>query len=82
MPPLPPGGQCYYKLSTARAPVSREWTRVVVNGPGPGGRYYHTVTMIRSELFVFGGVIGGKLLNDVGIGFELPYVACRCSVPF
>ncbi|KAN0125678.1 galactose oxidase [Russula decolorans] len=44
---------------------SREWTRVVVNGPGPGGRYFHTVTMIRSKLFVFGGVMGGKSLNDV-----------------
>jgi hypothetical protein len=45
---------------------SREWTRVVVDGSGPGGRYYHTVMMIRSELFVLGGAIGaGKLFNDV-----------------
>ena len=35
------------------------------NGPGPGGRYFHTVTMIRSKLFVFGGVMGGTSLNDV-----------------
>ena len=37
----------------------------MVNGPGPGGRYFHTVTMIRSKLFVFGGVMGGTSLNDV-----------------
>ena len=37
------------------APASREWTRVVVNGPGPCARYYHTMTLVGSKLFVFGG---------------------------
>ncbi|KAI0267952.1 hypothetical protein BGY98DRAFT_374534 [Russula aff. rugulosa BPL654] len=45
--------------------VSREWTRVVVNGPEPGGRYYHTTTVAGSKLFVFGGRIGGKTNNDM-----------------
>ncbi|KAI0283586.1 hypothetical protein BGY98DRAFT_1093694 [Russula aff. rugulosa BPL654] len=35
--------------------VSREWTRIVVHGPGPGGRCYHTMNLIGSKLFVFGG---------------------------
>ncbi|KAF8500871.1 galactose oxidase [Russula emetica] len=45
--------------------VSREWTRVVVNGPGPSGRSYHTVTLIGSKLFIFGGKIGRTTLNDM-----------------
>ena len=42
-------------IITSSIPVSREWTRVEVNGPKPCGRYYHTVTLIGSKLFVFGG---------------------------
>ncbi|KAI0267956.1 hypothetical protein BGY98DRAFT_374637 [Russula aff. rugulosa BPL654] len=44
---------------------SREWSRVVVNGPGPGGHCYHTTTMVGSKLFIFGGVIGEKTTNDM-----------------
>ncbi|KAI0267960.1 hypothetical protein BGY98DRAFT_925341 [Russula aff. rugulosa BPL654] len=44
---------------------SREWSRVVVNGPGPGGRWAHTTTVVGSKLFVFGGVSGGETTNDM-----------------
>ena len=37
----------------------------MVNGSGPIGRYGHAVTMVGSKLFVFGGKIGGKRLNDM-----------------
>ncbi len=38
----------------------------MVNGPGPCGRYVHTVTLVGSNLFVFGGVgIDQKSLNDI-----------------
>jgi hypothetical protein len=47
------------------APVSREWTRIVANGPGPGGRYAHTVTMVGSKFFVFGGQANRKYFNDM-----------------
>jgi hypothetical protein len=48
-------------------PVSREWTRIVVNGPspGPGGRYYHTMTLVGSKLFIFGGLSPKGYLNDI-----------------
>ncbi len=59
---------CQDPLQLIRAsclPVSREWTRVVVNGPGPCGRYCHTMTLVGSKLFVFGGEISGRRLNDI-----------------
>jgi Kelch motif len=37
----------------------------VVNGPGPGGRYGPTTTVVGSKLFVFGGWIDGKHANDM-----------------
>ena len=49
-------------------PVSREWTRVVINGLRPCTRCYHTVTLVGSRLFVFGGRTGriaGRCFNDI-----------------
>ncbi len=64
-------------------PVSREWTRVVDNGPGPWGRNYHTVTLIGSKLFVFGGKIFGMRLNDIwGIDLNLCTFAPLFHEPF
>jgi hypothetical protein len=50
--------------------------------PGPVGRYGHAVTMVRSKLFVFGGVIGGEVLNDMW-AFDLNscIAAHRCFEP-
>ena len=54
-------------IITSSIPVSREWTRVVVKGPKPCGRYDHTVTLIGSKLFVFGGWNNDakRLFNDI-----------------
>ena len=41
------------------------WTRIVVNGPRPVGRYGHAMTVVGSKLFVFGGQVDGKHLNDM-----------------
>jgi hypothetical protein len=46
-------------------PVSREWTRIVVDGPRPGGRYLHIMTLVGSKLFVFGGRTAKRRLNDI-----------------
>ncbi|KAF8488139.1 hypothetical protein F5888DRAFT_1879044, partial [Russula emetica] len=52
-------------ISTYSIPVSREWTRILVNGPRPGGRYGHTMTLVGSKLFVFGGRTVKERFNDI-----------------
>src|SRR6266478_4902134 len=59
---------CQDPLQLIRAsclPVSRGWSRVMVNGPGPCGRYCHTVTLVGSNLFIFGGRIDHINFNDI-----------------
>ena len=46
-------------------PVSREWSRVVVNGIKPNGRPYHSMTVVGSKLFVFGGRTYESVFNDM-----------------
>ena len=54
-------------IVTSSIPVSREWTRVVANGPKPCGRFYHTVTLVGSKLFAFGGqdYDAKRFFNDI-----------------
>ena len=37
----------------------------MIDGPGPGRRYYHTMTLVGSKLFVFGGRTDESRLNDI-----------------
>lgn len=45
---------------------SREWTRVDsdVDNPGPVGRYGHTVSIVGSRFYIFGGQVDGEFMQD------------------
>ena len=60
-------------------PVSREWTRILVIGPGPRGRFYHSMTLVGSKLFVFGGRTAKRRLDDI---WALDLKSCTFSPRF
>ena len=61
--------------------VSREWSLIVINGPGPGGRSYHTMTLVGSKLFVFGGRTDSDMMryNDI---WALDSRCCKFATSF
>ena len=54
-----------HQLIIACTPETRQWSRVVINGPGPGSRTFHTTNVVGSKLFIFGGEVGERDLNDM-----------------
>lgn len=50
---------------------TRKWTKIVVLGPSPEGRYGHTMTVIGTKLYIFGGQTDAQFSNDV-IVFDIP----------
>ncbi|KAK1147434.1 Negative regulator of mitotic exit [Aspergillus melleus] len=55
-----------YLLNTS----SRQWSRSIPPGPRPAGRYGHTLNILGSRLYVFGGQVEGYFFNDL-IAFDL-----------
>ncbi|KAJ5551104.1 hypothetical protein N7461_005802 [Penicillium sp. DV-2018c] len=55
-----------YLLNTS----SRQWSRAIPPGNRPSGRYGHTLNILGSKLYVFGGQVEGFFFNDL-IAFDL-----------
>ncbi|RAH42082.1 putative cell polarity protein (Tea1) [Aspergillus brunneoviolaceus CBS 621.78] len=55
-----------YLLNTS----SRQWSRSIPPGPRPAGRYGHTLNILGSKLYVFGGQVEGFFFNDL-VAFDL-----------
>ncbi len=59
---------------------TRKWTRIIVEGPSPQGRYGHTMTVVGTKLYIFGGQNDARLTNDV-IVVDIPSSACVVFPP-
>ncbi|TVY14696.1 Tip elongation aberrant protein 1 [Lachnellula arida] len=57
-----------YLLNTSLA--TRQWSRAVPAGPRPAGRYGHSLNIIGSKIYVFGGQVEGYFMNDL-VAFDL-----------
>ncbi|KIV95771.1 hypothetical protein PV10_03386 [Exophiala mesophila] len=55
-----------YLLNTS----SRQWSRASPPGPKPAGRYGHTLNILGSKIYIFGGQVEGLFFNDL-IAFDL-----------
>jgi Kelch motif len=55
-----------YLLNTS----SRQWSRASPPGTRPPGRYGHTLNILGSKIYIFGGQVEGYFFNDL-IAFDL-----------
>ncbi|KAK5091418.1 Negative regulator of mitotic exit [Lithohypha guttulata] len=55
-----------YLLNT----TSRQWSRASPPGTRPAGRYGHTLNILGSKIYIFGGQVEGSFYNDL-IAFDL-----------
>ncbi|QSZ32334.1 hypothetical protein DSL72_001908 [Monilinia vaccinii-corymbosi] len=55
-----------YLLNTS----TRQWSRAVPAGPRPAGRYGHSLNILGSKIYVFGGQVEGYFMNDL-VAFDL-----------
>ncbi|KLO84003.1 cell polarity protein tea1p [Fusarium fujikuroi] len=55
-----------YLLNTS----TRQWSRALPAGPRPSGRYGHSLNILGSKIYVFGGQVEGLFMNDLS-AFDL-----------
>ncbi|KOS19927.1 Tip elongation aberrant protein 1 [Escovopsis weberi] len=55
-----------YLLNTS----TRHWSRALPAGPRPAGRYGHTLNILGSKIYIFGGQVDGYFMNDLS-AFDL-----------
>ena len=50
--------------------ASRSWSRASPPGIKPSGRYGHTLNILGSKIYIFGGQVEGYFFNDL-VAFDL-----------
>ncbi|RYP86975.1 hypothetical protein DL769_000618 [Monosporascus sp. CRB-8-3] len=55
-----------YLLNTS----TRQWSRALPAGPRPSGRYGHSLNIVGSKIYIFGGQVEGYFMNDL-VAFDL-----------
>lgn len=50
--------------------ATRQWSRALPAGPRPSGRYGHTLNILGSKIYIFGGQVEGIFMNDLS-AFDL-----------
>ncbi|KAJ4298732.1 Negative regulator of mitotic exit [Collariella sp. IMI 366227] len=50
--------------------ATRQWSRALPAGPRPTGRYGHSLNILGSKIYVFGGQVEGYFMNDLA-AFDL-----------
>ncbi|OAA67638.1 Kelch-type beta propeller [Cordyceps fumosorosea ARSEF 2679] len=55
-----------YLLNTS----TRHWSRALPAGPRPSGRYGHSLNILGSKIYIFGGQVEGYFMNDLS-AFDL-----------
>ncbi|KAK4239167.1 hypothetical protein C8A03DRAFT_43184 [Achaetomium macrosporum] len=55
-----------YLLNTS----TRQWSRALPAGPRPTGRYGHSLNILGSKIYIFGGQVEGYFMNDLS-AFDL-----------
>ncbi|OCL08257.1 cell polarity protein-like protein [Glonium stellatum] len=55
-----------YLLNTS----TKHWSRAMPAGPRPSGRYGHTLNILGSKIYIFGGQVEGFFFNDL-VAFDL-----------
>ncbi len=58
--------EALYLLNTS----TRQWSRAVPAAPRPPGRYGHSLNIMGSKIYVFGGQVEGYFMNDL-VAFDL-----------
>lgn len=60
----------YPLLCTDSFTATKAWSRASPAGPKPPGRYGHTLNILGSKLYIFGGQVEGYFFNDL-VAFDL-----------
>lgn len=50
--------------------ATRQWSRALPSGPRPAGRYGHSLNIIGSKIYIFGGQVEDNFMNDLS-AFDL-----------